>query len=77
MHNNLAAPRRLVAAHAAEKVVTKWWEKETPNMRSIDGTQELVDALVGGPELPPLSETRPRRSTIRQKPLLHGQECSV
>jgi hypothetical protein len=48
MPNNLAAFPRLVAARAAEKVVTKWWEKETPNMRSIDGIQELVDALVSG-----------------------------
>lgn len=32
-------------AHALEKVTTAWWEKGTPNMRSVNGIQELVDAL--------------------------------
>lgn len=66
MPNNLAAFPRLVAARAAEKVVTKWWEKETPNMRSIDGIQELVDALVSGvPRVPNRPCRDPSRDTAQ------------
>lgn len=35
-----------VIARAATATKEKWWEKETPNMRNINGVQELVDALV-------------------------------
>ena len=30
----------------AEAITTKWWEKGPSNMVSVNGVQELVDALV-------------------------------
>lgn len=47
---SLVAPPRAGPGGAATE--SKWWEKETPNMRNINGVQELVDALVSSARAP-------------------------
>ena len=36
----------LLLQEGAEAITTKWWEKGPSNMVSVNGVQELVDALV-------------------------------
>ncbi|KAF6262622.1 thioredoxin-like protein [Scenedesmus sp. NREL 46B-D3] len=40
-----AAATRDARAHAVVATKEKWWEKTTPNMKDVNGVQELVDAL--------------------------------
>lgn len=42
---SVSALARDARAHAVVATKEKWWEKTTPNMKDVNGVQELVDAL--------------------------------